>query len=120
MATDDKIIESIGEYKYGFKDPEVHVFKSRKGLSREVVEEISHMKGEPEWMLKFRLKALNHFEKRPMPTWGPDLSSLDLDDIYYYVKPTEKEESSWEHSQNVRLQGSVLSQSNESKNPDNK
>jgi Fe-S cluster assembly protein SufB len=54
------------------------------------------MKEEPEWMLKFRLKALKHFEGRPVPTWGPDLSSLDLDDIYYYVKPTEGEGQSWD------------------------
>ena len=96
MSTDEKLLESIGDYKYGFKDPEVHVFKSRKGLDEKIVREISQMKGEPEWMLKFRLKALEHFEKRPTPTWGPDLSTLDLDDIYYYVKPTEKEETSWD------------------------
>ncbi|MGB2954390.1 MAG: Fe-S cluster assembly protein SufB [Anaerolineales bacterium] len=96
MPNDEKLIDSIGDYKYGFSDPEVHVFKSRKGLDRSVVEEISQMKGEPEWMLKYRLKAYDHFIKRPMPTWGPDLSVLDLDEIYYYVKPTEKEESSWD------------------------
>ena len=96
MPTDEKLIDSIGDYKYGFSDPEVHVFKSRKGLDRSVVEEISQMKGEPEWMLKYRLKAFEHFEKRPTPTWGPDLSVLDLDEIYYYVKPTDKEESSWD------------------------
>ncbi|MFL7813764.1 MAG: Fe-S cluster assembly protein SufB [Anaerolineales bacterium] len=96
MSTDDKLIESIGDYKYGFKDPEVHVFKSRKGLDESIVREISAMKGEPEWMLKFRLKALDHFEKRPIPTWGPDLSSLDLDDIYYYVKPIDQEGKSWD------------------------
>ena len=96
MSKDEKLIESIGEYKYGFKDPEVHVFKSRKGLDEEIVRQISAMKNEPEWMLKFRLKALAHFQNRPTPTWGPDLSTLDLDDIYYYVKPTEKEEKSWD------------------------
>ena len=96
MPTDEKLIDSIGDYKYGFKDPEVYVFKSRKGLDQDVVKDISRMKGEPEWMLKYRLKALEHFKKRPTPTWGPDLSTLDLDDIYYYVKPTEKEESSWD------------------------
>ncbi len=96
MPNDEKLIDSIGDYKYGFSDPEVHVFKSRKGLDRGVVEEISQMKGEPEWMLKYRLKAYEHFIKRPEPTWGPDLSDLDLEDIYYYVKPTEKEESSWD------------------------
>jgi Fe-S cluster assembly protein SufB len=96
MSKDEKLIESIGEYKYGFKDPEVHVFKSRKGLDEDIVRQISEMKNEPDWMLKFRLKALAHFEDRPVPTWGPDLSTLDLDDIYYYVKPTEQEENSWD------------------------
>ncbi|NOQ40587.1 MAG: Fe-S cluster assembly protein SufB [Anaerolineales bacterium] len=96
MPNDEKLIDSIGDYKYGFSDPEVYVFKSRKGLDRSIVEEISQMKGEPEWMLKYRLKAYDHFIKRPIPTWGPDLSVLDLDDIYYYVKPTEKEVSSWD------------------------
>ncbi len=96
MPSDEKLIDSIGDYKYGFSDPEVHVFKSKKGLDRGVVEEISQIKGEPEWMLEYRLKAFEHFKKRPTPTWGPDLSDLDLDDIYYYVKPTEKEETSWD------------------------
>jgi Fe-S cluster assembly protein SufB len=96
MSKDEKLIESIGDYKYGFKDPEVHVFKSKKGLDEEIVRQISEMKNEPDWMLKFRLKALAHFEKRPTPTWGPDLSTLDLDDIYYYVKPTDEEGKSWD------------------------
>jgi Fe-S cluster assembly protein SufB len=96
MTTDEKLLDSIGEYKYGFSDPETHVFKSRKGLDEDVVRQISAMKGEPEWMLKFRLKAFKHYLKRPMPTWGPDLSDLDLDDIYYYVKPTDKEGKSWD------------------------
>jgi Fe-S cluster assembly protein SufB len=72
------------------------VFKSRKGLDREVVEQISYMKEEPQWMLEFRLKALDHFLKRPMPTWGADLSKLNLDDIYYYVKPAEAQGRSWD------------------------
>ncbi len=96
MSSDATILENIGEYKYGFSDPETYVFKSRKGIDREVVEQISYMKGEPAWMLEFRLKALEHFMKRPMPTWGGDLSKLDLDDIYYYVKPTDSESRSWE------------------------
>ena len=96
MSTDEKLINSIGDYKYGFSDPEIHVFKSRKGLDEDVVKDISMMKGEPEWMLKFRLKALKHFQGRPTPTWGPDLSTLDLDNIYYYIKPTEQEEASWD------------------------
>jgi len=96
MSSDPQLLEGIGEYQYGFKDPETFVFKSRKGLNREVVEQISEMKGEPEWMLEFRLKALEHFEKRPMPNWGGDISKLNLDDIYYYVKPTEEGSGSWD------------------------
>jgi Fe-S cluster assembly protein SufB len=96
MSSDATILENIGEYKYGFSDPETYVFKSQKGIDREVVEQISYMKGEPAWMLEFRLKALEHFLKRPMPTWGGDLSRLDLDNIYYYVKPTDTESTSWD------------------------
>ncbi|MFN3308707.1 MAG: Fe-S cluster assembly protein SufB [Anaerolineales bacterium] len=96
MASDAAILEGLGEYRYGFRDPETYVFKTRKGLDREVVEQISYMKEEPQWMLEFRLKALDHFLKRPMPTWGADLSTLDLDDIYYYVKPTEAQGRSWD------------------------
>lgn len=98
MATekDREQLAGIGEYKYGFSDAEDYAFKSRKGLSREIVEEISRMKGEPDWMLQFRLKALEHFMKRPMPTWGADLSGLDFDDIYYYIKPTGQAGTKWE------------------------
>ena len=96
MSSDAVILNDIGEYQFGFHDPENYVFKSRKGLDRQIVEEISAMKGEPQWMLEFRLKALDHFLKRPMPTWGGDLSTLDLDDIYFYVKPAEMESTSWD------------------------
>ena len=98
MATnaDVKALEGVGDYRYGFSDPDSFVFKSQKGLDRNVVAQISQMKGEPEWMLEFRLKAFEHFQKRPMPTWGGDLSKLDLDDIYYYVKPSESESNSWD------------------------
>ncbi|HEY5669960.1 MAG TPA: Fe-S cluster assembly protein SufB [Anaerolineales bacterium] len=96
MSSDAVILDGIGEYKYGFSDPETYVFKSRKGIDREVVEQISSMKGEPEWMLAFRLKALDHFLKRPTPTWGGDLSTLNLDDIYYYVKPADSESKTWD------------------------
>ena len=98
MATeaDVKALEGVGEYRYGFSDPETSVYRSSKGLDREVVEKISKMKGEPEWMLEFRLKALDHFLKRPMPTWGGDLSKLNLDEIYFYVKPSDSEAKSWD------------------------
>src|SRR5205814_7668426 len=77
--------------KYGFHDEEQSFFKSRKGLDRELVAQISEMKGEPKWMLDYRLKALGIFEKKPMPNWGADLSDIDFQDIYYYVKPTSEE-----------------------------
>ncbi len=89
-------LDNINDYQYGFSDPETFVFRSRKGLNEDVVREISAMKGEPEWMLEFRLKALKHFQSRPIPTWGADLSDLNLDDIYYYVKPTDVEGRSWD------------------------
>jgi Fe-S cluster assembly protein SufB len=82
--------------KYGFHDDEQHVFKAKKGLNRGIVEQISRMKGEPQWMMEYRLKALEIFEKKPMPTWGPDLSTIKFDDIYYYVKPTDEEAKSWD------------------------
>ena len=90
MATDTIVGNDLEEYKWGFSKPENYVFKSRKGLSHEIVDEISQLKGEPQWMRDFRHKALDLFLKRPMPTWGGDLSAIDLDDIYYYIKPTEK------------------------------
>jgi len=96
MASDSQILDGIGEYQFGFKDPETYVFKSSRGLNQEVVEQISAMKDEPQWMLDFRLKALDHFIKRPMPTWGADLSGLHLDDIFFYVKPSSGESKSWE------------------------
>jgi Fe-S cluster assembly protein SufB len=82
--------------KYGFHDSDQFVFKARKGLDRDVVAGISRMKGEPAWMLDFRLKALETFLKKPMPAWGGDLTGIDFDEIYYYVKPTEQEAQSWE------------------------
>ncbi len=85
------------EKKYGFRDEEAKpVFVAKPGLSRQVVEEISWMKGEPDWMRQFRLKALEHFEKRPMPSWGGDLSEIDFSQIYYYIKPTEKQVQDWD------------------------
>jgi len=96
MSSDATILEGVGDYKYGFSDPDSHVFKSRKGLDRDIVAQISEMKGEPAWMLEFRLKALAHFLQRPMPTWGGDLAKLNLDEIYFYVKPTELESKSWD------------------------
>src|ERR671922_1356290 len=92
-----EIVAGIGsEYKYGFHDPENYVFKSERGLTPQVVEAISAHKNEPDWMRKFRLKSLEYFRARPLPTWGGDVSRIDFDSIYYYIKPTEKQANSWE------------------------
>ena len=89
-------LSNLDEYQYGFRDPETYVFKSKKGLGEEIVRKISAMKEEPEWMLEFRLKALKHFNIRPMPTWGADISGLDLEDIFYYVRPAEASGKTWD------------------------
>lgn len=86
----------VGEYKYGFHDRDVSVFRTEKGLTKKVVEEISNMKEEPEWMLEYRLKSLEQFYSQPMPQWGGDLAELDFDEITYYVKPSERSERSWD------------------------
>jgi Fe-S cluster assembly protein SufB len=91
-----QFLDELGDYRYGFSDKDVSVFHTRRGLDREVVEQISAMKGEPQWMLDFRLKALEHYQKRPMPTWGADISGLDFDNIFYYVKPMESQGKSWD------------------------
>src|SRR5919204_177200 len=91
MAVVPKI--NVGEdykEKYGFFDPEKFVFKAKRGLSEEVVREISWMKQEPDWMTRFRLRSLDIFRKKPMPNWGADLSVIDFDNIFYYLKSTEK------------------------------
>jgi len=91
---------NLDEYKYGFNVPENYAFKARKGLDEDVVREISMMKGEPDWMLEFRLRGYRHFMERPMPQWGGRgmLNEIDFSDIYYYIKPTDSEKAfeSWD------------------------
>ena len=82
--------------KFDFKDDIVYLTETKRGLTRETVEEISALKNEPEWMLKFRLRAYDHFLQRPMPQWGGDLGHIDFDKIVYYRKPSEREEKSWD------------------------
>lgn len=81
--------------KYDFKEDTKYVYVAEKGLSRSVVEEISRIKGEPEWMRKFRLHSLEVFNSKPLPTWGPDLSGIDFNSLRYYLKPTEKKATDW-------------------------
>lgn len=83
-------------YKYGFHKPENYVFKSQKGLNRAVVEDMCMRKGEPVWMRGFRLKALEIFFRKSMPSWGGDLTGINFDDIFYYIRPTDKKVSRWE------------------------
>lgn len=84
------------EYKFGFNDGEVGILKLEKGLSEEIITKISKIKEEPDWMLEYRLNAYKHFKNLKMPNWSVDLSSLDYDDIYYYLKPSEKMYNSWD------------------------
>jgi len=87
LRTQDSYLE-----KYGFHfSDENYTFKSRPGLDAELVAEISHLKGEPEWMTELRLEAYEHFMERPMPNWGGDMSGIHFDEIYYYVKATDRE-----------------------------
>jgi len=87
----------LGRYQLGWSDVEDYVFKPKKGLSEEIVREMSWMKGEPDWMRDFRLKALRHFERRPMAPWfAVNMPDLDFQDIYYYIKPTEKQVDAWD------------------------
>ena len=83
------------DYKFGFSMPEKNIFKAKKGLNKKTVEDISLLKKEPAWMRDFRVKSYESFKKRKMPAWGADLSKIDFDDIYYYIKLTEKQVNSW-------------------------
>ena len=93
---DDQIIESIGPYNYGWHDSDEAGASARRGLSEEVVRDISGKKNEPQWMLDQRLKALSIFDRKPMPTWGADLSGINFDTIKYFVRSTEGQAQSWE------------------------
>ncbi|HUX36735.1 MAG TPA: Fe-S cluster assembly protein SufB [Rectinemataceae bacterium] len=84
------------EYAQGWHDADTSVFRTRRGLDEEVVRAISAQKGEPDWMLQFRLRSLAAFRQKPMPTWGADLSGIDFDNLYYYAKPQEESARDWE------------------------
>ena len=92
----EEIGQIVGDYKYGFTTDAKTVLTSGKGLSRSVVEFISHAKHEPQWMLDFRLKAYDAFVKLENPKWGPDLSGIDFQEYTYYIKSSEKTENSWD------------------------
>ncbi|TNY37373.1 Fe-S cluster assembly protein SufB [Thermomonospora catenispora] len=89
-------LEGFDKYKFGWADPDTAGASAKRGLSEEVVRDISAKKNEPEWMLELRLKGLRLFEKKPLPTWGSDLSGIDFDNIKYFVRSTEKQAASWD------------------------
>lgn len=89
-------LDGLGRYEYGWHDPDVAGATARRGINEDVVREISALKDEPQWMLDLRLKGLRLFEKKPMPTWGSNLSGIDFDNIKYFVRSTEKQATSWD------------------------
>ena len=84
------------DYQFGFHDPDQSVFRARKGIDKEIVAQMSEIKGEPGWMRDIRLNALEIFQQKPTPTWGGKVEDIDFDDIYYYVKPADREGRTWE------------------------
>ena len=92
----EETLASIGNYEFGWSDSDAAGTSARRGLNEDVVRDISAKKSEPEWMLEHRLKGLRLFEKKPMPTWGSDLSGINFDSIKYFVRSTEKQATSWE------------------------
>ena len=97
--TENEIVASVNQdyaTKYGFADVEDYIFKAERGLDEGLIRAMSLMKNEPQWMLDIRLKSYQHFLERPMPDWGADLSGIDFDNIYYYIKPSNRQEDNWE------------------------
>ncbi|MEY4742476.1 MAG: hypothetical protein RL672_1226 [Actinomycetota bacterium] len=89
-------LEGIGVYEFGWSDPDSAGASARRGINEDVVRDISGKKDEPEWMLERRLRGFDYFGKKPMPTWGSDLSGIDFDNIKYFVRSTERQAQSWE------------------------
>ncbi len=89
-------LKDLGTYEYGWSDSDAAGASARRGLSEDVVTDISSRKGEPQWMSDLRMKGLKLFGKKPMPTWGSDLSGIDFDNIKYFVKSTEKQATTWD------------------------
>ena len=94
--TEPTVSIDVGKYQLGWSDEEDYVFKPQKGLTEEIIREMSFLKKEPEWMLDFRLRSYEIFKRKPMPNWGGDTSQIYFDDIYYYIKPTEGQVDAWE------------------------
>ena len=100
MASQEQaVVTAINESyteKYGFHEKDTYIFKTRKGIDHEVVDQICDLKGEPEWMRRFRHRSLDIFLRKPLPEWGGDVGQIDFDDIYYYIKPPDEGARSWD------------------------
>jgi len=96
VVSQEEHLAALGKYQYGWADPDVAGASAQRGLSEAVVRDISAKKNEPEWMRDLRLKGLRLFTRKPLPTWGADLSGIDFDNIKYFVRSTEKQATSWE------------------------
>jgi Fe-S cluster assembly protein SufB len=94
--TQDQHLEALGRYRFGWSDSDEAGSIAKRGLTHDVVANISALKSEPEWMLDLRLKGLKLFERKPMPTWGAELNDIDFDNIKYFVRSTEKQAASWD------------------------
>jgi Fe-S cluster assembly protein SufB len=96
MTTTHDELAGLGNYEFGWADPDFAGATAKRGLSEDVVREISALKNEPKWMLDYRLKALRLFERKPMPNWGADLSGIHFDNIKYFVRATDQQVTSWD------------------------
>ena len=96
VSQEEHLKELSKGYRFDWKDASHSVFEPKRGLNERVVEEISALKSEPDWMRKTRLKSLRYFNMRPMPWWGADLSDIDFQDIFYFIRSTEKQASNWD------------------------
>ncbi len=95
--TDEETLVGVKEdYAYGFHDQEKAIFKTKRGLSHDIIDQISDQKDEPDWMREFRHQALDIFLTKPMPTWGADLGGINFDEIFYYSRPSTEQGKSWD------------------------
>ena len=89
-------LAGLGRYEYGWSDADSAGATARRGLNEDVVRNISALKNEPQWMLDLRLKSLRLFDRKPMPSWGSDLTGIDFQNIKYFVRSTEKQATTWD------------------------
>ena len=94
--TQEQHLDALGRYEWGWADSDVAGAAAKRGLTPEIVADISGLKSEPQWMLDLRLKGHKLFQRKPMPTWGAELGDIDFDNIKYFVRSTEKQATSWE------------------------